>query len=691
MKRFTTQCFLWVVLLCLGLCSPCLALFDLTPTLSKVRLFEGEKDLSSQNVDAGLEITMKPEWKTYWRAPGAAGYPLKLTWQEQVNIKDFVLFWPTPSTFTTFGFTANGYKAHVVFPLKVSLKDPSKPARLKGVAEYLVCDPHNCIPQTKEFFLEIAPSDKPLKEDVALLQKAKAQLPKKASASLRITHAEFNQPDEGVATLTLFISHQERLDTPEMFLVTDKKVFFDRAVFGATTKDGNAFVTKVSVPVYTSEKKERGRVDSLVGSSVDIVLKETPQSIEQTVSITAPLLSWSAELLMYGFALLGGLILNFMPCVLPVIFLKVFSVLKEGTNREQMRKTLGLTVGGILTSFLVMGLCSLFFKEIGYALGWGLQFQEPFFLLFMMIILTLFAANFWGFYEINVSSKAANLSYAQTTKEGNLGHFMSGMFATFLATPCSAPYLGTAVSFALSRGITEILLIFLCLGIGLSVPFLLVMAFPRVAAIFPKPGPWMDTFRKLLGWGFILTLFWLLYVMNQQVSYKVVLLIATLLAGMLFLLWLAPKLDFLRKPYRTPILITLLVGLCVVTLYERKQETANPHPSSLQAQLALIKTSIAQGKSVFVCVTADWCLTCKANEYLVLDTKAFKEMLASYHTTYIVIDWTSRDPKVYDYLKLFGQEGIPFYAVYGPRNPYGKGLSQVLTSESVKRALEEVK
>ena len=399
MKRSIAQCFLWVVFLCVGLVSPCSALFDLNPNLSKIRLFEGEKHPSSQNIEAGLEITMKPEWKTYWRAPGAAGYPLKLTWQEQENIKDFVLFWPTPSTFTTFGFTANGYKAHVVFPLKVTLKDPSKPGRLKGVAEYLVCDPYNCIPQTKEIFLEMASRAAPLKEDTALLEKAKAQLPQKASASLQVTRAEFNQPDEGVATLTLFLSHRDPLSTPEMFLVTDKKVFFDRAVFGVSSQDGTSFVTKVSVPVYTSEKKERGRVDSLVGNSVDIVLKESSQSIEQTIPITAPVLSWSAQLLMYGFALLGGFILNFMPCVLPVIFLKVFSVLKEGTHREHMRKTLGLTIAGILTSFLIMGLCALTFKEIGYALGWGLQFQEPFFLLFMMIVLTLFAANFWGFYE----------------------------------------------------------------------------------------------------------------------------------------------------------------------------------------------------------------------------------------------------------------------------------------------------
>lgn len=669
-----------------------LCLFEINQNLSQGRLLVGQTDHPTSDVLwAGLEIKMKPGWKTYWRSPGAAGYPLKINWLVLENVSDVSLSWPTPSKFETFGFTANGYKEHVIFPLKLRLKDPKKQFNLKAKIDYLVCDPNNCIPQTKEVTLQFLPGDMSIAQDVHALTEARARLPQKESPELFIESAEFSQPDQGPAFLKVKIIHKQPLVNPSLFFENSKKIYFDGARFLSELKSEHGLVTTAEIPLYVTEKKEALRVDNLIGSSIKITLSTHQLGMEQSLLITAPSLPMVERLLMYLFALIGGFILNFMPCVLPVILLKIFSLLKESEKTQHLRISLSFSVAGMLVSFALLGGISILFKKIGYSLGWGLQFQEPFFLYFMMLVLVFFTANFWGFYEFNLPSRFANIGYEQTTKSGNLGHFMSGMFATFLATPCSAPYLGTAVSFALSRGATEIMLIFLCLGLGLALPFMLVIAFPRVSAYFPKPGPWMDTFRHVLGWGFILTLLWLLYVMNQQLSYKSVLAITLVLIAILMLLWVYSKKEVLRRFYLVPLCIVLAVGGGGGALLQKHDAVSTQEKTNVHQKLEEIKKSVAQGKTVFVCVTADWCLTCKANEYLVLETKEFKALLNDYKATYVVIDWTSRDAHVYEYLKLFGKEGIPFYAVYGPKNPYGKALSQILTLSSVRQAFEKAK
>jgi suppressor for copper-sensitivity B len=374
--------------------------------------------------------------------------------------------------------------------------------------------------------------------------------------------------------LKVRIIHKQPLVTPSLFFESSKKVYFGEARFMSQIRGENGLTTTAEIPLYVTEKKEALRIDNLIGSPIKITLSTHQVGMEQSLLITAPSLPMVERLLMYLFALIGGFILNFMPCVLPVILLKIFSLLKESEHTQHLRTSLAFSVAGMLTSFVALGVVSIIFKKIGYSLGWGLQFQEPFFLYFMMLVLVFFTGNFWGFYEVNLPSRFANIGYDQTRRSGNLGHFMSGMFATFLATPCSAPYLGTAVSFALSRGATEIMLIFLCLGLGLAFPFLLVIAFPRVAAYFPKPGAWMDTFRHILGWGFILTLIWLLYVMSQQLSYKIVLAIALILIAILMLLWAYSRKEILRRFYLVPLCLALAIGVGGGALLEKNDHVS---------------------------------------------------------------------------------------------------------------------
>jgi suppressor for copper-sensitivity B len=320
-----------------------------------------------------------------------------------------------------------------------------------------------------------------------------------------------------------------------------------------------------------------------------------------------------------------------------------------------------------------------------------MQFQEPIFLVFMMLILTLFTANFWGFYEIILPAKVTALGYEYGDKQGNAGHFLSGMFATLLATPCSAPYLGTAVTFALSRGPFEILLVFFFLGLGLSLPFILVMIFPKVATYLPKPGKWMIAFKQVLGWGFFFTMLWLFYVLTSQVSLLTALIILSALLSIIFIFWLHHRFPSHQRVYILSVLTISILPFIILPLeYMKKQEVA-VQTQSVKQVANIIKSDLKAGKLVLVDVTADWCLTCKVNEFFVLDTEKVKNLMKVNGVNLIKIDWTSRDPEVYEYLKSFNRNGIPFYVIYGPHLPYGQPLPQILTFSIIDEAIKKAK
>jgi suppressor for copper-sensitivity B len=280
-------------------------------------------------------------------------------------------------------------------------------------------------------------------------------------------------------------------------------------------------------------------------------------------------------------------------------------------------------------------------KLAGHEIGWGIQFQQPVFLAVLAVICLVFAANLWGWFEVPLPALAGDLALATDRRAGNhklLGAFMTGVFATVLATPCSAPFVGTAVGFALSRGGTEIFAIFLAMAIGLSLPYLAVAAAPHLAVMLPRPGRWMLWLRKLLGISMAATALWLGFI----------------LAGQLGLLRSTPA-------------------------DQAKAEAV--HWQAFDA--AAIPGLVASGKTVFVDVTADWCLTCKANKTLVIDRPPVSDGLNQANVVAMVADWTRPDLKISSYLAKFGRYGIPLNVVYGPKAPDGVVLPELLTTDAV--------
>lgn len=387
-------------------------------------------------------------------------------------------------------------------------------------------------------------------------------------------------------------------------------------------------------------------------------------------------------------ALLGGLILNGMPCVLPIVSLKLFGFAQaSGKPRREIVGGALMTTLGILVSFWALAGATLLARSAGQAVGWGIQFQNPLFVTFLALVLTLFSLNVWGLFEIQLPHALTNRlgggghSHTAPTPDqqagdggGYSGHFFSGVFATLMATPCSAPFLGTAVGFALSQPATTIVFVFTAVGVGLATPYLLLAAMPRATRLLPRPGEWMATLRGVMGFLIAGTTIWLLYVLAAQMdSARLAFLEIGLLTLALFI-WLQSR---SRKTGLRVFGRAGAVAAAAMVLLLANGATAQSRGPGAAAGGAQVldwvpwdpvqaETLAAEGRLVFVDVTADWCATCKVNERLVLETDETAELFDRYEVVAMKADWTNRNDDIARYLASFGRYGIPFYALYRP-------------------------
>ena len=364
-----------------------------------------------------------------------------------------------------------------------------------------------------------------------------------------------------------------------------------------------------------------------------------------------------------------------MPCVLPVLGIKLmhFAGL-GGAGRSRARAEFLAVAAGIVFSFWLLAGAAVAAAEAGMAVGWGVQFQQPAFLAAMLFLLLLFAANLWGYFEIPAPRFAGGLRG---------GPFLTGMFATLLATPCSAPFVGTAVGFALTRGPLEIALIFTALGLGLALPYLAVAALPGLAAALPKPGRWTVRLRFVLGLALAGTAVWLLTVLAAQLGWTAALAAAALPAALLAT-WARRRGRILAGGA----VLAAAAGLAAVLVLPASMEPAVPDGRWQTFEEARIGPLVSEGRTVFVDVTADWCITCKFNKAAVLERGPVAARLAG-DVVAMRADWTRPDAAISAYLARFARYGIPFNAVYGPSAPAGIPLPELLTEGAVLEALDE--
>jgi suppressor for copper-sensitivity B len=618
----------------------------------------------------GLQFEMAPGWKIYWRAPGDAGYPPSLDWKGSENLAGTTVEWPAPKRFSLFGIDTVGYDEAVVLPILARPEQAGMPVRLHAALDYLTCK-EICVPYQAELALDL-PDPSAATGFRGAIAAARAAVPRPDGSPLERLTLRPGDP----ARLELGYAAPPPAGA-DVFVEAPPGIGF-----GRPRASGNALLVPVAGPA--------DQVAALAGQSLTVTVVAPGQSSENRLvaeagppasSVLGGSLAGLASIL--GLAVLGGLILNVMPCVLPVLSIKLLAVAAHGGRaRRAIRAGFLATAAGVIFSFALLAAAMVALKSAGLAVGWGVQFQEPLFLVAMVVLVSLFACNLWGVFEIGLPGWAGGVAGA-TDRPGLVGEFLTGALATLLATPCSAPFLGTAVGFALAGGAAEIWTVFLALGVGLALPYLVVAAMPGLARVLPRPGRWMVTFRRALGLILALTALWLLSVLAVQIGTAPAVLVGITMVA------LAALLTALRRSRLRPAaaLAAIAVAASVALLA--------PAPSGTRAEEGLwrpfdragVAEAVRAGKVVLVDVTAEWCLTCQVNEKLVLRGAPVRTLLGRPDVVAMRADWTRPDPAIAEYLRSFGRYGIPFNAVYGPERPGGQPLSEILTEGEVVSAL----
>lgn len=394
------------------------------------------------------------------------------------------------------------------------------------------------------------------------------------------------------------------------------------------------------------------------------------------------------------FAFIGGIILNLMPCVLPVLSLKLFSLIKQaGESRGRLLALGGATTAGILCSFWVLAAVVAAVKAGGGSAGWGMQFQSAGFIAFMAVILTAFAMSFFGLFEIWLPWNATTKMDAAGHKAGLAGAFFTGALLVLLSTPCSAPFLGTAMGFAFTASTPVLFLFFTAAGLGLALPYMLVSAFPKVLKVFPKPGTWMVKLQKVMGVLLLATVAWLLWLVNEQAGMAGVgmfaVVVAASIGGSIIVGKFAPPgAAFKRELITLGGSIVVIAAVWFAIIAPQYDAAATEHFNArMQEQMtadgwyryspALIEELAKANRTVFIDATADWCLTCKTNEAAVLNRDEFRRTMDSLNVALVKADWTRETPEVNALLHSMGKSGVPAYAIY----PAGDATKQIMLPE----------
>ena len=652
---------------------------------------------TSEAVTLGLQFRMEEGWKIYWRTPGDAGFPPQLDFSDSSNLAAAHLSWPAPVRFSILGLETLGYKDEVVLPITARLDKGGEALAVDARLRYLTCS-DVCIPYEARLRLDVPPGALDPSRHAHLINRFAVRVPADGTVhGLTIESAEAS----GAASdpvLKVSATASEPFERPDLYVEGPPELAFSAPRLGLSDGGRRAHL---EVAVYGTEDLD----GSLPGERITLTVVDGARAVERTLSVAAARgfgLEGSLAFVL-ALAVLGGLILNLMPCVLPVLSIKLMGVIGHGGGeRARVRASFIASAAGIEFAFLVLAGALVALRSAGLTVGWGIQFQYPWFLIFMTLVVTLFACNLWGFFALalprGLADRLVRVGAGGDGKGGASigGSFLAGAFATLLATPCSAPFLGTAVGFALSRGPGEIVAIFAALGLGLALPYLAVAAVPAVATRLPKPGRWMVVLRRLLGVALAATALWLLSVLEAQTGWPAALAVGAAALGVGVILYVGHGAARRVRVVASAALIVVAVAAFLAPQFlkgspaPRATDVADPRIQALWQPFdeAAIADVVADGRLVFVDVTADWCITCSVNKALVLHRGRVLERLIGSDVVAMQADWTEPDDAISRYLGSFGRYGIPFDAVYGPGAPRGIALPELLTEDAVLTVFE---
>ncbi|MEK6806947.1 MAG: thioredoxin family protein [Pseudomonadota bacterium] len=625
-----------------------------------------------------VALRLKPEagWHTYWINPGDAGYATTLEWNLPTGFSASPMVWPHPELHTLGELTTYGYGAETLHRVVLTVPAgalPNQPVALEAKAKWLVCSEEVCIPGEAALKLTLPLSDAPTPDPrwAAAFADAREKTPKDADA----LKAEFSLSGKQLLLKVEGLSAADAARAqffPTASNLVDHSArqhlaFDDRTL--RFTQDLSTYLP-AAVPQTISGVLVVQDRDHSTAYSINAVPGEASPP-----SSPAPGLASQGLPLILGFALLGGLILNLMPCVFPVLSLKALALVetREASRAENRAQALAYTAGVVISCAAVASVL-IGLRAGGEAIGWGFQLQSPVFVGLMVYLLFALGLALSGVAEFGAG--LMNLGDALTRSRGLAGSFFTGVLALVVASPCTAPFMGTALGFALTQSAPVALLIFSTLGLGLALPFLLLGFFPRLAGFLPKPGAWMLRFRQWMAFPLYLSAVWLLWVLMRQTGADAAAL--TLIGLVLIAFALTVKQNILKW-------VALAAALTLLWVAAQKPTVESSDPQAWSpARVAELR---AQGRTIFVDFTADWCLTCKVNERVVLHTEAVQAAFAKNKVAFLVADWTNPDEAIAQELSRFNRPGVPMYLVY-VNGGEPKLLPQVLTPDIVISALE---
>ena len=640
-------------------------------------------------VDVALRIEIEPKWHVYWENPGDSGLPVEVEWDLPEGVRVGPLQNPFPERIDLAGLTSYAFEDEAVLVTRVAVPgDVEGALTLTGTATWLVCA-DMCLTAREPVSLTLpvgAPSS------TGRLDAARARLPVQAVG----WQAEASSVDGALALrLTPPASWAGSLAGAQFF--PSEEGVLDHTAPQDFEDRGRAWAVRLEPsPVSGGVERLRGVLVAAEGES----LVDGARAIEVDALVTDGLAGSGGEPAALGlgwallFALGGGLILNLMPCVFPILSIKVLGFAEDKDGARLRRK--GLAFGaGVLVSFLALAGLLLALRAAGAGLGWGFQLQSPPIVAALAALMVLIGLNLFGVFEVGYGLAAA--AGRADRRSGLGGAFLSGVLATVVATPCTAPFMGAALGFALAAPAAASLLVFTALGVGMALPYVLLSVFPAWTERLPRPGPWMVTLRQALAFPLFATAVWLLWVFGLQVGIDgaALLLMALVLVGLAAWLvghWPAARTSGRARVVTRGLALVAAAGAVALAVPAASQDApevplAEADGGWVPFTARAVDDLVARGEPVFIDFTAAWCLTCQVNKKTTLRTDAVEAAFEARGVTRMQADWTNRSPEITEALDAFGRIGVPFYVLYPGGDAEPVLLPEVLTPDLVLDAL----
>lgn len=648
----------------------------------KAELVSDHQDLKpGQRFKLALHFIPDDHWHTYWQNPGDSGLATSIDWTLPDGVTAGAIQWPAPMAIAVPPLVNYGFEGPTILVSELTVPANYKNSQLviKAKVDWLVCK-EVCIPAEASFELNLPVTQTAIeaRDYKKLFEQASQKQAKPVSLQGRydVQNQKFSaavQMPEDLKVSAFFVSAPELVD--------------HAAPQEIEWVDGELLLRQQKNTYFSQAPDRFDLVLNTVAGPVLLQLQHEGVPLASELSLADfSLLDWLGMLVL---AAVGGLILNLMPCVFPVLSLKALSLVNSKNSAQNTKAEALWYSAGVIISFVLLAALLLVFRAAGQAAGWGFQLQNPLIVGLLAYLLFILGLSLSGVMQLGIGWMSSGQQLTQ--KQGHKGSFFTGVLAVVVASPCTAPFMGTALGYAATQPALAALAIFAALGLGMALPFLLLAWWPGFAAMLPKPGLWMEKLKQWLAYPLYLSAVWLLWVYGRQqgLDAMALALVGLVLLGVACWLWGQQQLQQAGKVSR---LIALLFVASSVALLWYPQPAAQNLTKTDHAEVwseQRLKQLVQQGKPVLVNMTADWCITCLVNERVALDTDSSKAAMALYNLTYLKGDWTNKDPAISAYLRQFQRDGVPLYVLYWPGQP-PEILPQILTPDSLRQALEQL-